>query len=93
MAQRKREQVNKKKVIVGVIIEIVIMATEILCCLLPMPWRLAVPIAIGARSIIAKAVRYVKSPPTTPIVYCSGVKEPKNRSSTRKKAESKNNGK
>lgn len=71
MAKKKR-QINKGKVIFGVTVEIVIMSIEILCCLLPMPWRLVVPIVIGARSIIAKAVRYVKSPQTPPVVYCNG---------------------
>lgn len=91
MSQRKREQVNIKRVIVGVIVEIAIMALEILCCLLPMPWRLIVPIAIGARAIITKAIRYVKSPPTTPIVYCNGIKETKARTA-RKKTDHKGNG-
>lgn len=72
MARRKSKQPNKAKIAVAVIIEIVIMAIEILCCLLPMPWRLVVPIVIGARAIIAKAVRYVKSPQTPPVVYCNG---------------------
>lgn len=72
MARKKQPRINKGKLIFTVTIEIVIMAIEILCCLLPMPWRLVVPIIIGARAIIAKAVRYVKSPQTPPVVYCNG---------------------
>lgn len=72
MARKKRNQINKGKLIFAVIIEIVIMAIEILCCLLPMPWRLVVPIVIGARAIISKAIRYAKTPHTSPVVYCNG---------------------
>lgn len=76
MARKKNNRNNKGKIAVAVIIEIVIMATEILCCLLPMPWRLVVPIVIGARAIISKAIRYVKTPSATPIVYCNGNNKP-----------------
>jgi len=54
--------VQGHKVIRAVIIETVIMTVEILCCLMPMPWRLIVPIIIGARSIIMQAIRKSREP-------------------------------
>lgn len=90
VGKQKRSQARKSKIILGVIIEIAIMATEILCCLLPMPWRLAVPIIIGARAIINKAIRYVRTPQASPVVYCNGVSAPHNE---RKRTESKGYGK
>ncbi|MCM1296737.1 MAG: hypothetical protein NC311_14460 [Muribaculaceae bacterium] len=53
----------KTKFILGVVIEIVVMAVEIGCCILPMPWRLVVPIIIGARAIIIKARKYAQEHP------------------------------
>lgn len=65
-AIRKRKalppNVKGHKVLIAVITELVIMVAEILCCLLPMPWRLVVPIIIGARAIILRAIRNYREP-------------------------------
>ena len=50
------------KVLFTALIELAITVAEILCCLLPMPWRLAVPIVIGARSIILQAIYEYNKP-------------------------------
>lgn len=61
---------RKRKIIIAVIIEIVVMTIEVVCVLLPMPWRLVVPIVIGARAIIMQAVRKSKEQPQ--VVHCHG---------------------
>ena len=44
--------------------EIIIMSLGVLCCVMPLPWRLVVPIIIGARSILLRArARLKESPP------------------------------
>ena len=35
--------------------EIIIMSLGVLCCVMPLPWRLVVPIVIGTRSILLRA--------------------------------------
>ena len=70
------------KIITAVVIEIVIMAVEILCCLMPMPWRIIVPIIIGARAIILQAIRSYNQPKCS---YCSSPASQKTRKVVKKK--------
>lgn len=46
---------GKLHVVRVILTEIIIMTVSVLCCVMPMPWRLIVPIIIGARSILIKA--------------------------------------
>ncbi len=45
-----------------IITEIIVMALGVICCIMPMPWRLIVPIIIGTRSILIKARARLKEP-------------------------------
>lgn len=54
---------RKRRIVWGVIIEIIVMTIGVLCCLLPMPWRLVVPIIIVAREIILQAYRMAHEDP------------------------------
>lgn len=73
--QKNPEKARKRKIITAVVIEIVIMVIGTLCVLLPLPWRLFVPIIIGAREIIKKAVQKLKEPPPPALVHCCGASE------------------
>ncbi len=75
--QKNPERVRKRKIITAVVIEIVIMVIGALCVLLPLPWRLFVPIIIGAREIIKKAIQKLKEPAPSALVHCCGATEPK----------------
>ena len=76
--RKKTAKARKGKIAFAVIIEIAIMAVGVICCILPLPWRLVVPIIIGAREIIIKAIRVTKKP-AEPIVYCNGKSAPQKR--------------
>lgn len=81
------EKVRKRKILRGVVVEIIVMAVGVLCCTLPLPWRLVVPIIIGARDSILKAWREIKEPPEPKqVVYCNGQREPKQRKTAEKTA-------
>lgn len=67
---RDPERARRNKIRRAVVIEIIIMAIETLCCLLPLPWRFLVPIIIGARTIILKAHDKMKEPPAE--IHCCG---------------------
>lgn len=54
---------RKRRIVIGVIIEIIVMSVGVLCCILPLPWRLVVPIIIGAREIILKTYRMTHNNP------------------------------
>lgn len=53
---------RKLRIIRIVITEILVMALGVVCCIMPMPWRLVVPILIGTRSILIKAHMRMKEP-------------------------------
>lgn len=77
MKEQEPERKRRRRIWCAVIIEIVIMIISTLCVLIPLPWRLIVPIAIGTREIIKQAYAKIKEPkPTPPIVYCNGHKAP-----------------
>lgn len=75
--QKNPEKARKRKIITAVIIEIVVMIIGTLCVPLPLPWRLFVPIIIGAREIIKKAVQKLREPAPPALVHCCGATEPK----------------
>lgn len=91
MKKRKKKkspaEIKTRRIVISVIIDIVIMAVGVCVCLLPMPWRLVVPILIGMRSIIKDAILEAKKPVQPSIVhYCGGVQDkPKTRSNAKKK--------
>lgn len=64
------EKIRKRKIIRAVIIEIIFLIMDVLCCLLPLPWRLLVPIIVGSRAIIVQAVRKSREQPQ--VVHCHG---------------------
>lgn len=49
-----------------ILTEIIVMALGVLCCIMPMPWRLVVPIIIGTRSILLTARKKLKEEPLQP---------------------------
>lgn len=81
------ETERKRKIRRAVIVEIIVMSAGVLCCMLPLPWRLGVLIVIGAREIIIKGIRAAReNPPNAP--HCCGAKEPKRKKPAGNKAES-----
>lgn len=56
---------RNRRIVWSVIIEIIVMSVGVICCILPLPWRLVVPIIIGAREIILKAYRITREPGRT----------------------------
>lgn len=59
--QLNSEKSKKLRLIRIVIVELIIMAVSVCVSIMPMPYRLIVPIIIGARSILLKAHQYAKS--------------------------------
>lgn len=71
------ETERKRKIRRAVIVEIIVMSAGVLCCMLPLPWRLGVLIVIGAREIILKGIKAAKEPPAPAVVHCCGGDKPK----------------
>ena len=65
---------NDRKKIFRVLLEVALMVLGILCSIMPAPFPLLVPIAIGMVRIVSNAFRKEKEP--APVVYCNGAKEP-----------------
>lgn len=70
------EKARKRKIRRAVIIEIIFMSAGVLCCMLPLPWRLGALIAIGAREIVLKGIRAARENPPA-VVHCCGGDKPK----------------
>lgn len=87
--QLNAERSKKLRLIRIVIVELIIMAVSVCVSIMPMPYRLIVPIIIGARSILLKAHQYAKAPPAPEVGHCCGGTEPKSKI----KKESKGNAK
>lgn len=81
------EKARKRKIRRAVIIEIIFMAAGVLCCMLPLPWRLGALIVIGAREIVLKGIRASKDNPPAVVHCCGGdkPKAPKRKTTTRSK--------
>lgn len=71
------KKARRKKIRRAVIIEIVFMALGVVCCLLPLPWRLGALIVLGAREIILKGIRAARETPPDVVHCCGGNKNPK----------------
>lgn len=82
-----QQQKNKHRKRFRVLIEIVFMALGILCAIMPAPFPLLVPIAIGTIRIISNAVKKDGSS-EPPIVYCNGHKAPDIKDSPKKERRS-----
>lgn len=74
------EKTKKRRLIRVVIVELIIMVVSVCVSIMPMPYRLIVPIIIGARSILLKAHQSVKTPPAPEVVHCCGKSEEKPKS-------------
>ena len=71
--QKNAEKSKKFRLIRIVTVELIVMAVSVCVSIMPMPYRLIVPIIIGARSILLKAHQYAKTPPAPEVVhYCGG---------------------
>ena len=77
MRKKDAEKARRRKIRRAVIIEIVFMALGVVCCLLPLPWRLGALIVLGAREIVLKGIRAAKEPPAPAVVHCCGGDKPK----------------
>lgn len=53
---------RKLRIVRLILTEIAVMSLGVMCCVMPMPWRLIVPIIIGTRSILIKARLQLKQP-------------------------------
>lgn len=73
---------SKAKLVFAVIVELAIMAAGVCVTIMPMPYRLIVPIIIGARAILVKAHQFAKASPAPETVHCCGVAEAKRKSKT-----------
>lgn len=71
----KTKKRNDHKKILRVLLEVACMVLGILCGIMPAPFPLLVPIAIGTVRIISNAFRKDKEP--APVVYCNGAQKPK----------------
>ena len=90
MRNVEHEKARRRKIRRAVIIEIIVMAVGVLCCVLPLPWRLGILIAIGAREIVLKGIRAAKEPPAPAVVHCcGGNKKPKHKKAPAGKKRSK----
>ncbi len=81
------EKARKRKIRRAVIIEIIFMSAGVLCCMLPLPWRLGALIAIGAREIVLKGIRAARENPPA-VVHCCGWDKEQKRKPARNKAAS-----
>lgn len=77
MRKKDAEKARRRKIRRAVTIEIIVMSVGVLCCVLPLPWRLGVLIVIGAREIILKGIKAAKEPPAPAVVHCCGGDKPK----------------
>ncbi len=71
----KQKRINNRKKVFCVLVEVAFMVLGILCSIMPAPFPLLVPIAIGTVRIISKSIEKDKDP--APVVYCNGAQEPK----------------
>ena len=75
--QRNAEKSKKLRLVRIVIIELIVMVVSVCVSIMPMPYRLIVPIIIGARSILIKAHQYSKTLPASGIAQNYDVQETK----------------
>ncbi len=80
--QQRTEKSKKLRLIRIVTVELIIMAVSVCVSIMPMPYRLIVPIIIGARAILMKAHQYAKAPPAPEAVHSCATAEPKRKSKT-----------
>ena len=90
--QQKTEKSKKLRLIRIVTVELIIMAVSVCVSIMPMPYRLIVPIIIGARAILMKAHQYAKAPPAPEAVHSCATSEPKRKKKNGDKAKAKDSG-